>query len=71
MHRTQVQLTDKQIEAVKSLATKKKVSMAEIIRMSLDFFLQKEESGKFDLGGEIVSLGGGIACLWGCVYPVR
>ena len=42
MHRTQVQLTDKQIEAVKGLAAKREVSMAEIIRMSVDSFIQKE-----------------------------
>lgn len=42
MHRTQVQLTDKQIEAIKGLAAKREVSMAEIIRMSVDSFIQKE-----------------------------
>jgi len=44
MHRTQVQLTDKQIESVRAIAAKKEVSMAEIIRMSVDSFIQKEAS---------------------------
>jgi len=44
MHRTQVQLTDKQIESVRTIAAKKEVSMAEIIRMSVDSFIQKEAS---------------------------
>ena len=44
MHRTQFQLTDKQIESVRTIAAKKEVSMAEIIRMSVDSFIQKEAS---------------------------
>ncbi|MBC8228948.1 CopG family transcriptional regulator [bacterium] len=44
MHRTQVRLTDKQIEVVRAIAAKKEISIAEIIRMSVDSFIQKEES---------------------------
>ena len=44
MNRTQVQLTDKQLESIRNIAAQKEVSMAEIIRMSVDSFIQKEET---------------------------
>jgi len=43
MHRTQIQLTDKQIEAVRAIAASKGVSIAEIIRMSVENFIEKEK----------------------------
>lgn len=36
MVRTQIQLTEKQAEAIKNLARKKHISMAELIRQSID-----------------------------------
>ena len=40
MVRTQIQLTEKQSEALKKLARRKKVSVAELIRQSISFLLR-------------------------------
>lgn len=45
MHRTQVKLTDKQIKAVRALANSKGMSMDEIIRMSIDDYIESVGSG--------------------------
>jgi hypothetical protein len=42
MVRTQIQLTEVQAEALKSMAARKKVSMAELIRSAVDFIIQSE-----------------------------
>lgn len=43
MIRTQIQLTDSQAKALKILAGKEGVSMAELIRISIDRFLREVE----------------------------
>jgi hypothetical protein len=43
MHRTQIQLTEKQIQAVRNIAVSKGVSMAEIIRMSVEELIGRQE----------------------------
>jgi len=40
--RTQIQLTEAQVQALKLLAGKERLSMAEIIRVSIDRFLRQE-----------------------------
>jgi metal-responsive CopG/Arc/MetJ family transcriptional regulator len=42
MVRTQIQLTESQAEALKYLAARKKVSMAELIRSAVDSVIQSE-----------------------------
>jgi metal-responsive CopG/Arc/MetJ family transcriptional regulator len=42
MVRTQIQLTESQAEALKYLAARKKVSMAELIRSAVDAVIQSE-----------------------------
>jgi hypothetical protein len=42
MVRTQIQLTETQAEALQKLAAARKQSMAQVIRMSVDLFVQKE-----------------------------
>jgi metal-responsive CopG/Arc/MetJ family transcriptional regulator len=45
MVRTQIQLTDQQVRALKSLASRYGVSMAELIRESVDNFLRETSAG--------------------------
>ena len=42
MVRTQIQLTESQAEALKFMAARKKVSMAELIRSAVDSVIQSE-----------------------------
>ncbi|MDI6816067.1 MAG: CopG family transcriptional regulator [Actinomycetota bacterium] len=42
MVRTQVQLTEEQVEALKRLAGKKNVSIAELVRRGVDIVIQSE-----------------------------
>ena len=42
MVRTQIQLTEAQAEALKFLAARKKVSMAELVRSAVDSVIQSE-----------------------------
>ena len=42
MIRTQVQLTEEQVKALKEIAARKKVSMAEIIRQAIDNTIHSE-----------------------------
>jgi hypothetical protein len=42
MIRTQVQLTEAQIEALRQLAARKKTSIAELVRHSIEFYLARE-----------------------------
>jgi hypothetical protein len=46
MVRTQIQLTESQAKALKSIARKEGVSMAEVIRVAVDRFLQSGTSQK-------------------------
>ena len=43
MLRTQIQLTEAQVEILKRLAAKKQQSMAELIRQSVDQYIQSEQ----------------------------
>ncbi len=43
MVRTQVQLTESEIKALKSLASERGVSLAELIRQSIDAFLEAQQ----------------------------
>ena len=45
MIRTQIQLTESQVKDLRCLAGKKGVSMAELIRVSVDRYLQEAEGG--------------------------
>jgi hypothetical protein len=42
MVRTQIQLTEEQTAALKALSSSRDVSMAELIRASLDDFIERE-----------------------------
>lgn len=42
MVRTQIQLTEKQASALKRLAAEKRISIAELVRQSIDVLLQTE-----------------------------
>jgi hypothetical protein len=44
MVRTQIQLTEEQAEALKSLAAEQRVSVAELIRQSVDQLIQSTEN---------------------------
>jgi len=48
MVRTQIQLTPQQAEILKSMAAHKGVSMAELIRQSVDQFVQRESAPSRD-----------------------
>lgn len=48
MLRTQIQLTDSQSTALKKLAARRRRSMAELIRQSIDQFLAMETNGEDD-----------------------
>ena len=48
MVRTQIQLTEKQARMLRNLAKVKKVSMAELIRRSLDMFLRNSSFLDFE-----------------------
>jgi hypothetical protein len=48
MRRTQVYLTDEQIEALQRTAARRRLSMAELIRQALDAFLKREAAGDPD-----------------------
>ena len=52
MIRTQIQITESQAKALKLLAGKEGVSMAELIRISIDRFL-RETAGKDATSGQI------------------
>lgn len=68
MVRTQIQLTEKQAAAIKNLAKKKHISMAEIIRHSVDIMVKTgsideerrskaiEAAGKFHSGVSDISV---------------
>ena len=43
MVRTQIQLTEDQVQALKSLASARRVSLAELIRQSIDGFLSAQQ----------------------------
>lgn len=45
MVRTQIQLTEEQTQALRRVARREKVSMAELIRRSVDHFIHSAESG--------------------------
>ena len=42
MIRTQIQLTEKQTAALRGMSKARQVSMAELIRISIDLFVQRE-----------------------------
>ena len=42
MVRTQIQLTDEQVKALRALSAERQVSMAELIRRSIDNFVKRE-----------------------------
>ena len=42
MIRTQVQLTEAQIETLRQLAARKKTSIADLVRQSIEFYLVRE-----------------------------
>ncbi len=42
MIRTQIQLTEKQAVALREMSATRQVSMAELIRISIDLFVQRE-----------------------------
>lgn len=42
MIRTQIQLTEQQAEALRAMSVLRQVSMAELIRISIDAFVQRE-----------------------------
>ncbi len=46
MVRTQIQLSEKQVAILKEIAAAEKKSMAEIIRLSVDFFVKARYSGE-------------------------
>ena len=48
MVRTQIQLTEEQAQALKRVARREKVSMAEIIRRSVNSFITSAEAGPSD-----------------------
>jgi len=48
MRRTQVYLTDEQIDALQRTAARRRLSMAELIRQALDTFLKREAAGDPD-----------------------
>ena len=45
MIRTQVQLTEEQVHALRQLAAKKKMSLADLVRQSVELFLTQEAQG--------------------------
>ncbi len=46
MVRTQIQLTERQVAILKEIAAAEQKSMAEIIRVSVDFFVRAKHSGE-------------------------
>jgi ethanolamine utilization protein EutA (predicted chaperonin) len=46
MVRTQIQLPEKQVAILKSIAASQNISMAEIIRQSIDYFVKSKHSEK-------------------------
>jgi metal-responsive CopG/Arc/MetJ family transcriptional regulator len=42
MHRTQVQLTEAQVESLKGMAARRDASLAELIREAVDQYLRRE-----------------------------
>ena len=49
MIRTQIQLTETQAEAIRQLAIQRGESIAELIRQSIDLFLQKTQRADSDI----------------------
>lgn len=49
MVRTQIQLTETQAKILRELAAKKGVSMAELVRQSVDNYLQTNQPDKYTL----------------------
>ena len=48
MVRTQIQLTEKQAAALRAISSRRQVSMAELIRLSIDRFVQREAGSSRD-----------------------
>jgi hypothetical protein len=62
MIRTQIQLTEKQGERLKELARARNESMAEIIRVALDQFLENQEPGARSLYRQALKVVGKYRC---------
>jgi len=58
MIRTQIQLTEEQAEALKQLAAHKRISMAEMIRRSIDSTLEREGAEREELWERAMSVVG-------------
>ena len=61
MIRTQIQLTDKQAEALRRRSEREKVSIAELVRQAIDAFTRGEPPTRLALRGRAVSAAGRFA----------
>jgi predicted transcriptional regulator len=48
MVRTQIQLSEREVDAVKRLASERSVSMAAVIRDAVDQYVERESAGSLD-----------------------
>jgi Ribbon-helix-helix protein, copG family len=61
MIRTQVQLTDKQAEALRRRSKREKVSVAEIVRQAIDAFTRADPPGERELRDRAIRAAGRFA----------